>query len=49
MRKLIALLCAVLVISVFASCNSGDANGTEKPTEDGVMTEVKDDDGNLTG
>lgn len=49
MRKLIALLCVVLAILVLVSCHSGDSNATEKPTEDGVMTEIMDDDGNLTG
>lgn len=46
MRRLIALIAAVLIILCMTAC---DASDKQEATEDGVMTEIKDDDGNLTG
>ncbi len=45
-RLLILMICPVILICcLLCSCDKGDSQSTE----DGVMTEIKDDDDNLTG
>ena len=49
MRK--ALIIAVLaLLIVFSACEMNeDKTDATEPTEDGIMTEIEDDDGNVTG
>lgn len=49
MKKLTALLCVVLFLFSLAACSDNGGKEDTKSTEDGVLTEIKDDDGNLTG
>ena len=50
MRKvLISAVCLVLLVFVSLSMCACDSSGDQKPTENGVLTEIKDDDGNVTG
>lgn len=47
MKRLICFTLSVLLIGIiFCSCSD---KGSESSTENGVLTEVKDDNGNLTG
>ena len=48
MRKILICLCCIVVLACAALCSCGQGGDT-KSTESGVMTEIKDDDGNVTG
>ena len=50
MRKsLISAVCFLLLMLMTLSLCACDSNGDQKPTENGIMTEVRDDNGELTG
>lgn len=47
--RLISVICCFLLILLSLTLCACDSSGDEKPTEDGVMTELRDDNDNLTG
>lgn len=48
-KRLISAACFILLLFVLTSLFACSSKGDDKPTENGALTEVKDDDGNLTG